>query len=520
MANQLKMADIQSILALSERGWSFRKIAEELGVHRETVARYVREAEGIQNRPQLPTGSESKPAKLPAGSRLQNRPDPPTGSKVCKSLCEPYRELILEGLDQGLTSQRIWQDLVADHGFEGGYDSVKRFSRSLRSSRQLPFRRIECAPGEEAQVDFGFGAYVIDSDGKRRRSHVLRVVLSFSRKGYSEAVFRQNTESFIRALENSLHYFGGSIRAFVIDNLRAAVNKADWYDPDINPKIRAFADHYGVAILPHRPYTPRHKGKVERGIGYVKDNSLKGRTFESLADLNRHLLDWERKVADTRIHGTTRKQVDKLFEEVERAALQPLPPDRFPFFHEAERKVHRDGHVEVDKSYYSVPPEYLGRKVWVRWDSRVVRIFNQRMEQVAIHPKAEPGRFRTQRRHIVDEKISGVERGAAYYLKRAGRIGPHAARWSEAMIKKRGIEGVRVLLGLLNIANRHPWNEIDRACEVAWSHRTFNLRAVRELIKRQAPKQEQLEFMDEHPIIRSLSEYEEVIREALKRSDG
>ena len=123
-------------------------------------------------------------------------------------------------------------------------------------------------------------------------------------------------------------------------------------------------------------------------------------------------------MADTRIHGTIRKQVGKLFQEVERAALQPLPVERFPFFHEGKRIVHRDGHVEVAKAYYSVPPEYLGHTLWVRWDLRLVRIFNGRMEQIAVHVRQEPGRFSTQDRHIAAEKRSGVERGAVYLLGR------------------------------------------------------------------------------------------------------
>ena len=143
----------------------------------------------------------------------------------------------------------------------------------------------------------------------------------------------------------------------------------------------------------------------------MQDNALKGRTFTSLAAQNRHLLDWETTVADTRIHGTTKQQVGKVFAEVERPALLPLPLERFPFFHEAQRKVNRDGHVEVAKAYYSVPPEYLGRTVWVRWDARLVRIFNHRLEQIAVHARHEPGRFSTHGQHIAAEKISGVERG-------------------------------------------------------------------------------------------------------------
>jgi len=127
----------------------------------------------------------------------------------------------------------------------------------------------------------------------------------------------------------------------------------------------------------------------------VRDNALKGRTFRTLVEENRHLVDWEHQVADHRIHGTTRDQVRQVFEQVERRTLVPLPQDLFPFFHEAQRIVHRDGHIEVERAYYSVLPEYLGHTAWVRWDSRLVRVFNQRFEQIALHVKREEGRFST-----------------------------------------------------------------------------------------------------------------------------
>jgi len=216
---------------------------------------------------------------------------------------------------------------------------------------------------------------------RRRRTHVFRIVLSHSRKAYSEVVYCQTTDDFIRCLENAFHHFGGVPKTLVIDNLKAAVTKADWYDPELNPKIQSFCARYGTVILPTKPRMPRHKGKVERIVGYVQNNALKARTFTGLANQNLHLLEWETHVANTRIHGTTRKQVKKAFEDVERASLLPLPVERFPSFVESRRKVNRDRHIEVDKAYYSVPPEYLGREVWVRWDSRTVRIFNHRFEQ-------------------------------------------------------------------------------------------------------------------------------------------
>lgn len=544
MANVLKMAKVHSIQTLHARGWSQRRIARELGVHRETVARYLRIAEHRpragpdspispwQNRPNPPTGSETCPANdaaavdpggpdgieaCEAGSAAgQNRPNLPAGSSGPASRCEPFREVILAALEHGLSCQRIWQDLKAERGFGGGYDSVKRFCRRLKHTTPLPFRRMECEPGAEAQVDFGTAAPVITRDGKRRRPHLFRIVLSHSRKAYSEAVFRQTTDDFLRCMENAFHHFGGVPKTLVVDNLKAAVIKADWFDPELNPKILAFCEHYGTVVLPTKVRTPRHKGKVERGVGYAQDNALKGRTFPSLSDQNRHLLDWETSVADTRIHGTTRKQAGKVFAEVERAALSPLPLDRFPCFQEAQRIVSRDGHVEVAKAYYSAPPEYVGRRVWARWDGHVVRIFNKELQQIAIHAQREPGRFATDDRHIVAEKRGGIERGTAWWLRKARSIGADTGRWAEAMLQQRGIPGVRVLMGLVSLTNKHTDTAVDQACRVAQSHGVYRLRIIRELLKRQAPEQEQFDFIQEHPLIRSLADYGQLVHNAFE----
>ena len=293
----------------------------------------------------------------------------------------------------------------------------------------------------------------------------------------------------------------------------------DWFDPELTPKVQSFCQHYGTVILPTRPRTPRHKGKIERGIGYVKGNALKARQFTSLEAENRHLAEWEATVADRRIHGTTRKQVGKVFAEVERAALLPLPCERFALFHEAQRSVSRDGHVEGAKAFYSVPPEYLGRTVWARWDARVVRVFNHRFEQIALHVRREPGRFSTHAAHIAREKISGLERGAEFLLHKLGPIGPHTRQWAEAMLVARGIEGTRVLLGLVSLSKRHAVDALEKACEIAVSHGAFRLRTLRKLVARHATAaQLPLEFLHEHPIIRPLDDYARVVAAALERT--
>jgi len=256
--------------------------------------------------------------------------------------------------------------------------------------------------------------------------------------------WRQDNETFLRCLENAFHAFGGVPKTIIVDNLKAAVIHPDWYDPQLNPKLASFGGHYGTVILPTRSYTPRHNGKVERQVGYVQDNGLKKRIFDNLAAENTYLTWWGANVADQRIHGTTRQQVKKLFEDQERSVLLPLPSNFFPFFQEGERSVHWDGHIEVEKAYYSVPPEYSGLKVEVRYDSKLIRIYNHRMEQIAVHCRLEPGHFSTDPKHIHKAKIAGVERGAQYHFRRAQFIGPWSHLWAKTMLEERGIPGVRV----------------------------------------------------------------------------
>jgi transposase len=548
MSNLLEVAMIETIVSLHRRGWSQRRIASELGIDRETVARYVKQARAAPKPANAPPGSSTleaapKPANAPSGSNtLGAAPKPanaPPGSNTLEteptvpppssspetdertqgrqSDCEPLRDVIQSKCDQGLSAQRIYQDLTIEHGFAGSYYSVRRFVRRLDPTRELPFRRLECGPGDEAQVDFGTGAPVIGPDGKRRKTHVFRFVLSHSRKAYSEAVYRQTTDDFLRCVENALRHFGGAPRLLVLDNLKAAVKNPDWFDPELNPKVRSFGEHYSMAFWPTRPRTPRHKGKVEKGVGYVKNNALKARIFTSLEEQNLFLLDWELTVADTRIHGTTRRQVGKHFVDVEREALVRLPLEPFPSFHEGRRTVHRDGHIEVERAYYAVPPEYLAREVWARWDGRLVRIYNERMESIAVHARQERGRFSTPPEFIASKKISAVERGAAWLLgKVRTRLGPHSTTWAEAMIQARGIEGVRVLVGLLSLAGRHPHAAIERACEIATGYGAYHLRTIRALVKHEAPKQEQLPFLSDHPMIRPMSEYGQFVHDVFQ----
>lgn len=497
MANVTKMDVITAIEALYQKEWSQRRIARELGIHRSAVARYIRAYESrIENVPNLTAGSgdQKEPKCTKPAPRVSGPP----------SQCEPYRSVIEAGLEKGLSGQRIYQDLCAEQEFDGSYESVKRFVAHLRTTEPKRFERVEVAPGAEAQVDFGSGYWIRKPDGKSRKAHILRVVLSHSRKGYTEMVFTQDTETFIRCLENAFRHFGGAPQTLVIDNLKAAIPKADWYEPEVHPKLRDFAEHYRVAILPTKPYHPHHKGKVERGVAYVKDNALQGRTFATLAEANGFLSDWESQIADTRIHGTTRKQVGSHFREAECPALQKLPDQLFPAFSEGERSVHRDGYVEVKRSYYQAPPEYTGRKVWVRWDARTVRIFNHRMEELRVHGRVEEGQFAST---PGDRNPYESKRSCAHLIRRVETLGPFSTQWAREQVHHRGEEAYRSLLGLLDLSRNHEAKQIDHACEQALGYGMNRLKDLRQLLEHPRDAQQELEFLREHPLIRDMDAY-------------
>lgn len=534
MANQKNVAVIQSILTLYERGWSRRRIAHELGINRETVARYLTRRPAAESPPQadppqagnpaIPTAGKHEgfgvdPTPPPTGVSPPPQPKPaiPTAGKSGRqSQCLPYAPWIAEQLDAGLTAQRIYQDLVGEHGFGGSYEAVKRFARRCRAVDPERFYRLECLPGEEAQVDFGSGPRLPDGSGGWHKSWIFRIVLSHSRKAYSEAVRRQDTETFLRCLENAFRYFGGVTATLVIDNLRAAVRKADWYEPELHPKILAFAGHYGTLFLPTRPRHPHHKGKVESSVKYVKNNALKGRSFTSLADVNRFLLEWESQVADQRIHGTTRQQVGTRFQQVERPALRALPAMPFPCFQEARRTVHRDSLVEVARAYYEVPEEYIGRELWVRWDAATVRVFNQRFEQIAVHARLAPGQFSAPQQQTSRGRLGRVELNRGYYQRQAEQLGRGCAVWAQQVVAQRGPLAIRVLQGLLSLTKQHTPQAVDAACARALSYGTLRLADLRRLLA-QPDRQQDLALLETHPLIRDINDYGKFIAAHVQR---
>jgi transposase len=337
MAHYLKMPKKSQVLALLELGWSYRRIEAETGVRRETVSRYDGARQG--NAAKAFPGSDAAPAAEtldPGSAEAANAAtafpgSPPNAAKPfpgsaprARFAAAQYRSTILEKLAEGLTVQRVWQDLGDEFGYGGSYESVKRYVRTVAPTRRA-VGVFHCAPGAEGQVDFFRGAPTLDAQtGEWRRPWVFRLTLGHSRHGYEEAVWDQTLETFLRLHERAFRDLGGVPAVVRHDNLKAAVVRACFFDPDSNDVYLAFAAHWGFTPLPTRPRNPKENGKQERSGGYVKSNALQGRRFDSLAAQNAFLRHWNQTVARLRIHGTTRRQVWTHFVEAERGALQPL----------------------------------------------------------------------------------------------------------------------------------------------------------------------------------------------------
>ena len=505
MSNILKMALLDSIRTLYRDGWTRRRIARELGIHRGTVNKYIALVDAGVPKPATVTAGDTGEGPPIAGSK------PATvtaGVFRCESLSRPYDGPIRIGIQAGLTAQRIWQDLKAEHGFTASYESVKRYVHRLTIG-DGPERvyRMECQPGEELQLDYGTGYWLVGEKGRKRKVHILRLTLSFSRKSYSEAMLHQDAESFLRCMENAFRAWGGVSQTAVSDNLKAVVLQADWYDPSMNPKLAEFARHYGFTFVPTRPKKPEHKGKTESAVKYVKNNALKGRVFTSLAAINEHLRSWEVQVADQRIHGTTRQQVKKLFEQ-ERPRLKPLPDSLFPCYREGQRHVHRDSFVEVEGAYYHVPPEHIGRLVWVRYDAHMVRVLSVRMEPIASHPRRPRGTF-SQVLGAQGRPAVTLEENQRYLEEQAGRLGSHVRAWAEAVFHHRKIEGFRAIRGLIALGKTHRSADLDQACSEALERAQWRLREIKYWLQNpQSSQATSFSFLETHPLIRDMDAYD------------
>ncbi len=527
----------QQVLALGRLGWPLRRIEQATGVRRETASAYlkavgiaIRRPGGWGKRPldskpanqvsadfggdfAAPvTATDAAPAQdsTPSDSKPANEmsTDFAAGRSTTASACEPYRDFIELSLRKGRNAKAIYQDLVDDHGFSGRYASVKRFARHCRGGMQGPEARavILTPPGEEAQVDYGSGPMVRDpKTGRYRRTRLFVLTLGYSRKSVRLLTFQSSTRTWSELHEQAFRRLGGATKTVVLDNLGEGVLKPDIYDPAMNPLYRDVLAHYGAVALPCRVGDPDRKGKVERGVGHAKNTPLKGQRFESLDEAQAYLDRWEAHWADTRIHGTAKRQVAAMFAE-EKSAMTPLPLEPFRHYQFGERRVNLDGCVEVEAAYYSVAPGWIGRSVNVQWDGRVVRLLDPRSGQLLReHLRQQRGGYRIPE----EDKPAKTPRTTAQLLARCAKIGSHIGTLAERMYERGGQSEIRRILGITSLARKHGAAVADDACAAALDSEipANPYRFVRLWLERRTP----LTLRQVDPIIRQLTLYRDLI---------
>jgi len=455
--------DIHEMLRLIKQGYSNRKVAAALRVNRKTVDKYRAwmAATGLLSG-ELPEMAELQ--RLLAEQFPEQKP-PQNRSSVA-----PYRQVVVKLREQGVEIAAIRQRLQDDYGFRSSYAAVWRFVQQLEPKPAQATVRVEVKPGAEGQVDFGSAGQLIDPrTGQLRTAWAFVMTLSFSRHQYVEFVFDQKVATWLQCHLNAFRYFGGVPARMVIDNLKAAIIRACWENPQVQRAYRECAQHYGFLIAPCQPGKPQHKGKVEQGgVHYLKRNYLAGREPQRLDDANRNGLRWVEEVAGQRVHGTTHKQPLQQFREIEQMALQPLPAAAYEPGVWKRVKLHRDCHVVFERSYYSAPHRLIGEPLWVRAGLKDVRIYTEQHEFVAMHSRArEPGERHTQLEHLPKEKVPGILLSRPWCQKCAQTIGPATTQVVERLLNHRPEDRLRSAGRLLGLAETYGPERLEAACERA-----------------------------------------------------
>jgi len=476
---ELNVFDVRELIRRLRLNQKDRAISREMDIDRKTVRRYRELAEENE---WLVGETLPNPIAIAKATKHDNKSQAPQEI----SLVLPHKALVEELLKKpGMTATVIHQRLL-ERGFHGSYSSVYRFVSSLRQQEDPEgFCRLEVEPGSEAQVDFGsFGMLYDPVLDKERRAWAFVMTLSHSRHMYVEVVFDQSSWTWLRLHKEAFRFFGGVPGKIVLDNLKAAIIKAAAHDPLVQRSYRDLAEHYGFVVDPNRPRTPRHKGKVERSVLYYKQNFLPGREFQDLGDANEQVLRWVEEVAGKRIHGTTGWRPLERFEQIERAALRPLPVDEWELATWKEAKLHSDCYIHLEKSFYSAPFRFIGQKLLARISSKQVSIFHD-LDLVATHDRATIPRSRKSNPdHFPPDKVRLIMATPQWCLKRAEEIGPATLAWIERYFANGVTEKTRSGFTVLELAKKYTPSRLEAACQRSLDFDEVHVNTIKQILSK------------------------------------
>ncbi len=485
----LEVAMKTTVRTLFSKGYNKTQIARMLGIDRKTVRKILNEPE----------------------EKDRNKAGP------WPSVLDPYREFIEIQANKGISIVRIHGDLKKRYGIECSYTTVRDYVSKLNLSQPHPYMILDSLPGEEAQVDFGYIG-TLNVAGKAKKAWVFVMSLSYSRYMYAEITFDQNVKTFVRCHVDAFKYFGGVPETVKIDNLKAAIVEADFYEPTVQRTYAAFAEHYGFLPNPCRVYTPTDKGKVESNVKYIKGNCFKGRDFDSYEEAADFLSYWLDNTANKRIHGTTKKVPKEVFQVEELQKLKPLPKEEFIFTKSERAVVRTDCHIVYVGNLYSVPYAYIGMEVDVIEVNQLLKIYYEGKE-IALHTlvRNAKGEHRTDKNHYPRNKTITQEEILSRYREQMGEIGKHALDFLERFYRTTMYRDhhYRSISGVLALARKYGNDVVDKACERANYYGNISYKSIKRICE-SGLYELPIEHMDTEEIeseskIRSLSEYRDMV---------
>jgi len=446
-----------TILTLWKQGQSKSKIAKMVNHDRKTVRKIIKnyEAQG-RDRPIMARRS---------------------------GLVDPYKEQIVEYLEKGLSGIRIHEELQSK-GLKAKYRTLTEYIFKLKKKKKVCVR-FHTVAGEEAQVDFGYIGMIFDAAGKKRKAWIFNMRLSYSRLDYYEIVFDQKVKTFIECHINAFTYFGGVPKVVKVDNLKAAILEAHFYEPVHQELYKKFSEYHSFDAIPCRVRKPQEKGKVEAGIKYVKNNFFAGRKFDSNQEATRKLRDWLDNKCNKRIHSTTKKVPRELFDKEERTALKLLPLEDFIFPEIVRRKVYKDCHVTVGNNYYSVPYEYIGKTVEVDQSVKLIKISHDG-KQVTVHTRGKStGEFITNKSHYPKYKFFSheSEEYRSLYKEKMKKVGCYSEKMFLFILKEQPQSWYRIAKGILNLRKQFADEVVELSCKRALDFNISSYSKIKSICK-------------------------------------
>jgi transposase len=348
---------------------------------------------------------------------------------------------------------------------------------------------VETAPGEVAQVDFGYVGKIYDGVSENfRKAWVFVMVLGYSRLMWSPIVFDQKVETWLELHVRAFDALGGVPLVLVPDNLKSAVIRAAFAPSDevgLNRSYRELARHYGCKIDPTPPRAPEKKGKVESGVKYVKRNYVKPLDLAAMEieEVRAGLCRWQEEIANARVHGTTGRVPREVFEAEEKEILIALPKERFEKVVWKEAKVHRDCHVVFEKRLYSAPWRLVGKRVWVRATTSSVFVYADEV-RVATHARRGKSHRSTEESHLPEHRSDLRHRSRSYWEERADAIGAETGRYiREVFDSDEVLSQLRGVQAMVKMLEGYSRRRAEGACVRASFYGSYRYGSLKTILK-------------------------------------